>query len=238
VETHGEEAGLAVILLHHGLGTVRAWRAQTPALVASGFRVIAYDRWGYGSSDGRLSLTIPSFRDDLEDLSALCAALGISQAALIGHSDGGTLALYFAAQYPERIARLAAVSAHVYVEPKMKDGIQAVHRDFETDERFREGLRRAHGEKFEAVFRSWHSGWMRPENLGWDMRPILSRIDCPTLIVQGVDDEHATPQHARDLAGCIPQAELWLEPGAAHMLPQERPEDFNRRVIEFLKRDA
>jgi len=109
-----------------------------------------------------------------------------------------------------------------------------VRQSFLSDERFRNGLRRAHGDKFEAVFDYWYSGWIRPENLGWDMRPVLNRIACPTLVVQGLEDEHATPQHARDLAAGIPGAELWLVPGARHMFPQEQPEMFNQRLLAFL----
>jgi pimeloyl-ACP methyl ester carboxylesterase len=67
------------------------------------------------------------------------------------------------------------------------------------------------------------------------MRPVLEKIACPTLVVQGMEDEHATPQHARDIAAGIPGAELWLDPGTAHMLPQERAEVFNRKVVEFLR---
>jgi len=66
------------------------------------------------------------------------------------------------------------------------------------------------------------------------MRPLLSRIICPTLVVQGEDDEHATLQHAHDIAESIPGAELWLVPGAMHMLPQDLPEVFNQKLLEFL----
>jgi pimeloyl-ACP methyl ester carboxylesterase len=53
-------------------------------------------------------------------------------------------------------------------------------------------------------------------------------------VVQGLEDEHASPQHARDLAASIPEADLWLVPGAGHMLPQDNPEEFNLRVLHFL----
>ena len=66
------------------------------------------------------------------------------------------------------------------------------------------------------------------------MRPLLAGISCPALVIQGEQDEHATPQHARDIAAAIPGAELWLLPGAGHMLPQEAAERFNPRLIEFL----
>ena len=79
----------------------------------------------------------------------------------------------------------------------------------------------AHGEKYEAVFHNWFDGWQHDEFRCWDMRPILGQISCPSLIVQGEADEHATPQHAKDIAEAIPGAELWLVQGARHMLPQE-----------------
>jgi pimeloyl-ACP methyl ester carboxylesterase len=63
---------------------------------------------------------------------------------------------------------------------------------------------------------------------------LLSKIICPTLVVQGEADEHATPQHARDIADSIPGADLWLLPKAAHMLPQDNPDIFNKKLLAFL----
>jgi 3-oxoadipate enol-lactonase/4-carboxymuconolactone decarboxylase len=66
------------------------------------------------------------------------------------------------------------------------------------------------------------------------MRPLLGRINAPTLVVQGLEDEHATPQHARDITDAIPGAVLWLVAGAKHMFPQDDPERFNTRLLDFL----
>lgn len=234
VEIDGPQNGPVVVLLHHGLGSVRAWNAQIPVLVAAGYRVIAYDRWGYGGSDARPQLSPPGFEDDLLDLGYLLDELKAQPVSLVGHSDGGTISLYAAAQQAQRVSRLVVVSAHIYFEPKMEPGIYGVRQAFESDVRFRKGLRRVHGDKAESVFRNWFDGWIKPENLSWDMRPVLSQITCPTLVAQGVEDEHATPQHARDIAMAIPHANLWLEEGARHMLPQDRPDEFNARLLEFL----
>ena len=234
VETYGPAEGPAVVLLHHGLGSVQAWKGQVPVLAQAGYRVVVYDRWGFGKSAPRPGVLTPDFQADLDDLREVMLTLQIEQAALVGHSDGGTIALLFAAQYPERLTGLVSVAAHIYVEDKMQPGITGVRQAFLQDERFRSGLRRVHGDNFEAVFDYWYSGWARPENLGWDLRPVLKRIACPTLVVQGLEDEHATPQHARDLAAGIPGAGLWLVPGAHHMFPQEQPEMFNQRLLEFL----
>jgi pimeloyl-ACP methyl ester carboxylesterase len=237
LEICGPEGGPAVVLLHHGLGSVQAWKEQIPALAEAGFRAIAYDRRGYGqSSPRRMGYFQPLFTSEREDLHTLLGALGIERAALVGHSDGGTIALYYAADHPEQTTHVVTAAAHIYVEEKMEAGIDGVREAYETGERFREGLRKVHGEQAGAVFEGWYSGWRRPETLDWDMRPLLGKIACPTLVVQGMEDEHATPQHARELAASIPKAELWLEPGAGHMLPQERAGLFNERVVEFLRR--
>jgi pimeloyl-ACP methyl ester carboxylesterase len=236
VEQYGPENGPVVVLLHHGLGSVRAWRGQSPVLAQAGFHVVAYDRWGYGASVTRLSLDLPTFRADVDDLQKILEQLEIERAALVGHSDGGTIALYFAAQYPKLVSCLVTVAAHIYVEPKMEPAILGIGRDYETDERFRKGLQIAHGEKYAAVFHNWCDGWQQDEFRGWDMRPILGQIRCPSLIVQGEADEHATPQHVIDIAEAIPGAELWLVAGAGHMLPQENTLEFNPRLLQFLEK--
>lgn len=235
LEERGQIDAPAVVLLHHGLGSTRSWSAQTPALEVACWRVIAYDRRGYGKSEPRSQLSAPGFEDDIQDLHALLAQMHLARVALVGHSDGGTIALYYAARYPEQVACLVTVAAHIYVETTMYPGIIGIRETFENDAHFRDGLRRLHGEKTESVFWNWYSSWVKPESLSWDMRPALSKIVCPTLVVQGEEDEHATPQHARDLAASIPKAELWLVPSARHMLPQEDSELFNPRLLDFLE---
>ncbi len=234
VQVQGPDTGAVVLLLHHGLGSIRAWKAQSTALVQHGYRTIAYDRWGYGASQVRSCLDVPDFDQDIADLATLLDLLEVEQAALVGHSDGGTIALLFAALYPRRVCCVAAIAAHVYVETKMESGIQAVRQSFENDPRFQDGMHRVHGDQYKAVFDNWFSGWLRPDNLEWDMRPQLAGIRCPVWVVQGEQDEHATPQHARDIAAAIQNAALWLAPGTGHMLPQELPEDFNQRLLTFL----
>lgn len=234
-ELHGPSTGPVVILLHHGLGMTRAWDEQIPALAEAGYRVLGYDRWGYGQSDARSQLSLPHFEEDLQDLHALTQSLRIHQASLVGHSDGGTISLYFAERYPEVVTRMLIVAAHIYVEPKMESGIQELRSAYEQEPKFRDGMQRAHGEKAEQVFQNWYGGWVQESNLRWDMRPLLGKIRCPVLVAQGLEDEHGTVQHAKDLAQAIPGAELWLVPGAAHMLPRDMPEAFNPRLLKFLE---
>lgn len=238
VEQWGPADGSPVILLHHGLGSTRAWKSQTKNFSKAGFRVIAYDRWGYGKSDPRPKLSMPFFDEDLVDLVCLLDHLDISKASLVGHSDGGTIALYFAAQYPERMKGLVTLAAHIYIEEVMIYSADKVYQDYLKDTDFQRRLRRSHGDKTENLVAFWYHGWHRPENLGWDMRSELGKITCPSLIIQGMKDEHATPNHAIDLAQSIPNAVLCMFPNAGHMLQRENSVEFNHRVLDFLERSA
>lgn len=235
VETYGPPDGPPVIFLHHGLGSTQAWRRQIPAFTQAGYRLIIYDRWGYGKSETRPNLAVPGFDDDLSDLANLLDALDLKAATLIGHSDGGSIALYYAAAHPRQVTALVTVAAHIYLEPKMEPGIQGIKQAFDLDRRFRRGLYRVHGEKYESTFYNWFDGWHNPEALAWDMRPELPDIRCPTLVIQGCDDEHASPQHAIDIADNLTESVLWLVPGAKHMLPQDHADVFNHKVIDFLE---
>lgn len=233
-EAHGPERGEPVVFLHHGLGSTRSWVGQLSAFAAAGYRVVAYDRWGYGRSDPRPTLDAPEFAADLADLEGLLTQLSLEKPNLVGHSDGGTISLAYAAKRPEAVRNLVVIAAHIYVEAKMIPGVEGIRFAFENEPRFRLGLERLHGAQTEAVFHNWYRAWVQPRQLSWDMRPSLACIACPALVAQGEEDEHATPQHARDLAASITGAQLWLEPGGRHMLPQEQPELFNRRVVQFL----
>ncbi len=234
VERHGLKENPTVILLHHGLGSVASWRAQMPELLKAGFQVIAYDRWGYGRSDGRTALSMPHFSEDIADLLTILDCFKVEQTAIVGHSDGGTIALLLSATEPQRITSLVTIAAHIYIESQMGQSIETIRETYQNDARFQDGLRRMHGDKVDAVFYGWYNGWTQPGIIDWDISPCLPQIGCPTLVVQGALDEHASAQHAADIAQGVPAGELWIVPGVGHMVPQEAPDVFTSRLVDFL----
>jgi pimeloyl-ACP methyl ester carboxylesterase len=236
IETGGLDSGNALLFLHHGLGAVRSWKEQIQVFAQSGYRVVVYDRWGHGKSAPREKWSMPYFKEDLADLQVILDDLELDRVVLVGHSDGGKIAMYYAMNNPQRVISLVLVSAHIYIEKKMDSGINSVKHDFEHDHRFQAKMHRVHGEKSEALFWGWYKGWTSANILDWDMRPGINQISCPTLVIQGMDDEHASPQHAQDIAAAIVNSELWIVPDADHMLPQDYPEIFNSRVLGFIEK--
>lgn len=219
-----------VVLLHHGLGSLQAWQAQFEFLIAHGVSVLAYDRWGYGRSNDRPSLDPPFFEEDVQDLKALVSKEN-KALILVGHSDGGNIALSYASRYPQNVLGLIVVAAHIYFEPKMAEGIQDLFRSYQENEAFKEALQRVHGGK--AVFERWFQAWTRL-GVGWDVRQTFSNIQCPVLVIQGSEDEHATAQHAIDCAAALPNGRVQIVAGANHMLPQKSSDIFNQILIQSL----
>lgn len=232
-ESHGGPAAPVALLLHHGLGSIRSWKRQIPDLVEAGWRVLAYDRWGYGKSEPRPRFLSGFLQADAAECHQLLAALEIQRCVVIGHSDGGSIALMLASRHPGLVTRLVVVAAHIYVEPKMQVGLRLIERQA-TVEPLKGALQREHGQRGAALAQRWVRHWEDSDPTELDLQPLLSDVRCPTLVIQGEQDEHATPQHARDIASAIPEAELWLIPQVGHMPPQQIPQEFNRRMLEFL----
>jgi len=233
-QSYGEtQAEHTVLLLHHGLGSVRSWKRQIPALEKQGWRIVAFDRWGYGRSDPRPAFETGFLHHESQAALDLMDALEINQASLVGHSDGGSIAILMAAHAPERVQRMALVAAHVYVEPKMADGLRSIEEAAQRPA-LQRALAREHGGQARQLLQAWLNGWRMHGRTTLDLERYLPLIECPTLVIQGLEDQHATQQHALDLAAKIQQSTLWLIPNVAHMPMSEVPQAFNQRLISFL----
>jgi pimeloyl-ACP methyl ester carboxylesterase len=210
----------AIVFLHEGLGSIPQWR-DFPALLcaATGLGGIVYERLGHGGSD---AVTLPRPDDFLaieaeRILPALLAALGVDRPVLFGHSDGGSIALLFAAAFPERPVACVAAAAHVFLEPATETALAAAATAYATTD-LRARLERHHGANTDAMFRGWNETWRRLAPRGWSMKDRLKHVACPVLAVQGLDDEHGTPaQVAAITSGVSGPAESFLIPGCGHL---------------------
>jgi len=117
VELPGDPDRAALVLLHEGLGSVGLWRGFPAALAAAtGRRVLAFSRFGHGRSEPPPAPRTPRFfhEEALDVLPAVLAALDAPEPVLVGHSDGGSIALLHASAH--RVGGLALLAPHVVVE--------------------------------------------------------------------------------------------------------------------------
>ena len=193
------------VFLHEGLGSAGQWR-NFPARVAAqtGCGTLTYSRWGYGGSDPRPSPWPATFLDEEATviLPALLAAFGIASPVLFGHSDGGSIALMYAAAFPDIARGVIAEAAHVMVEEIQLTGIARTRQRF-LDGDLRARLREQHGEHVDDTVLGWTDTWLRPDLRTWDIRARLPAIRCPVLVIQGRQDNYGTLAHVEDIVGGV-----------------------------------
>jgi pimeloyl-ACP methyl ester carboxylesterase len=232
-----------IVFLHEGLGSVSAWRDFPQRLCSEGgFRGLVYSRPGYGRSSRRPphERWTPNFLHEQarELLPALLASLDVDSGAdpvwLLGHSDGGSIALIFAATFPGRAAGLVLLAPHVFVEDISIESIRAARTAYRAGP-LREKLARHHDDP-DSAFLGWNEAWLDPEFRAWNIEPLLPSIDCPVLAVQGRDDEYGTLAQIEAVARAVPDTELLALDACGHSVHRDQPDRLTRTAIEFIDR--
>jgi pimeloyl-ACP methyl ester carboxylesterase len=224
-------SGLAVILLHGGLGHGGNWGYQVPAIVRSGYRAVVIDSRGHGRStrDGRPF----SYELMAADVLAVMDALRLERAALVGWSDGACTALILEAKAPKRVAGVFFFACNM--DPsgaKTFEMTPTVGRCFARHTKDYTELSATPGEFKEFVADVSLMQRTQPDYGAED----LARISVPVAIVVSEHDEFIKREHAEYLARTIPNAEFILLNGVSHFAPLQRPEQFNAAVLGFVGR--
>lgn len=192
-----------LVFLHEGLGCIEMWRDFPEILCESaGCYGLIYDRKGYGGSekyDGPWPVNYLRI-ESLLYLPALLQACSIDNAVLVGHSDGGTIALITAASHGNPVRGIITEAAHIFVEKITIEGIHKTVQAFETTS-LKEKLARYHKKNTETVFYRWADRWLSPEFRNWNIQKELHSITCPLLLIQGEDDEYGTRAQIEGIAG-------------------------------------
>jgi pimeloyl-ACP methyl ester carboxylesterase len=204
-----------LVFLHEGLGSLAMWKDFPQQLCAAlGCRGLVYSRPGYGRSTPRDEHEIWDLdfmhRQAHDVLPALLRALDIDTAQqkpwLFGHSDGGSIALLYAARFPGHIAGAVVLAPHILVEDLSVSSIADARKAYlETD--LRQRLARYHDDP-DSAFWGWNRIWLHPPFKQWSIEQEIAAIVCPLLAVQGVDDEYGTLEQIRGIARSVPHTEL------------------------------
>jgi pimeloyl-ACP methyl ester carboxylesterase len=236
VELPGDAERRPLVLLHEGLGSVGLWRAFPAALnEATGRRVLVFSRFGHGRSERPPRPRTPGFfhEEALEVLPALLPQLDASNPILVGHSDGGSIALIHAAYHP--VAGLALIAPHVFVEDVTVEEIARTRELYESGG-LRERMARHHDDP-DAAFYGWSDVWLDPEFRDWSIASDAAGLTAPALLIQGADDPYGTlEQINRIRAGVRGPAEPLVVEGAGHSPHFERPEVVVPAIAEFVAR--
>jgi pimeloyl-ACP methyl ester carboxylesterase len=187
----GDGARRALVLLHEGLGSAGLWRGFPDALhEATARRVIAFSRFGHGRSQPPRAPRTPAFfhEEALDVLPALLEQIDAPEPILVGHSDGGSIALVHASAYP--VAGLVLLAPHVVVEDITVDAIDETRVQFEEG-RLRERMARHHDDP-DAAFRGWCDVWLDPAFRDWSLEAEAAAVTAPALLIQGADDPYGT----------------------------------------------
>lgn len=235
---HEKPEGPTLVFLHESLGSIDLWRTFPERLAkATGFDALVYNRLGYGrSSDEPLPRPYDyQVREGATVLPRLLDELNIEKVVLIGHSDGGSIALIAAAALGDRVQGMITMAAHTYADHLTVEGIQAmVSRYRETN--LRQKLQRYHGDRTDDLFRAWHTVWLDEDfNASLDFTRWLGRIRCPSMIVQGDADEYGIPEQVTDIvAGIGPSARAVFMPDTGHSPHLQQPERLLDSICDFL----
>jgi pimeloyl-ACP methyl ester carboxylesterase len=189
-----------LVFLHEGLGSLALWRDVPTVLAArTGCAALVYSRYGNGFSEPLREGRLPHYMHDeaLLALPALLGALGIAETVLVGHSDGASIALIHAAEYPDRVRALVLEAPHLFVEDLSVASIAAIKGEYEKGE-LRRKMARHHAD-VDRTFYGWNDVWLSRAFRDWNIEPLAGRVRAPVLAIQGLDDEYGTLSQLRAL---------------------------------------
>ena len=234
-----ERDDLVVVFLHEALGSIPQWRNFPTTLCKSiGLNGIVYERQGHGDSS---PISEPRDKNYLHN----CALIELprfleevlppeKKIILVGHSDGGSIALLYASVFPKRVAGIVTMAAHVINEPKTISGIGP------AVEAFRQGkldkLKNYHGDKTEELFMAWSNTWTAGYFKEWDISEDIKGIRAPTFILQGQLDQYGTEKQLEILKTVLQNTcTIEMLPGLGHHPHLEAMESVVVRISSFIR---
>jgi 3-oxoadipate enol-lactonase len=254
----GEPGDPPLLLLHAGIADLRAWDDLAPLLAGRGYRVVRYDRRGYG-----LSTTEDVEYSNRADVLAVLDHIGARQAVLVGNSQGGQVALDTAIEASDRVAAVVGVAAglggfegtltpeeerlfetmETLEEADPADPVAIADIDVRVwvdgpgqhDDRVSARIREAVRSMDEPLYRPDRVTG-RPIPLRPPARDRVADLRCPVLAVAGELDVSEVVQTARHLEANAPDARALIWPDVAHMIGMEVPERLADAIVEFVER--
>lgn len=227
-----------VVFAHEGLGSVAMWRDWPEQLCQRlGRPGLVYSRQGYGQSSDRPDVRgsqclQPDYMhcEALQVLPQLLRLMNIDRPVLLGHSDGGTIALLHASAHP--VEACIVMAPHVMVEDISITAIAAA-REAYMNGPLRQRLQPYHAH-VDTAFWQWNDVWLSEAFRSYDIRAEVSRISAPLLAIQGEDDPYGTMAQIDDIARAAPHTQLLKLPGCGHSPHRDQSTAVMQAIGAFL----
>lgn len=233
------DAAPTLVLLHEGLGCVGLW-GEFPAKLAeaTGCGVFAYSRAGYGkSSPIPLPRPLSYMHDEArETLPAVLDAIGFKSGAIVGHSDGASIAIVHAGAITDsRVKAVALMAPHVFAEDLGIASIEEAKRSYEQGD-LKPKLARWHNH-VDCAFYGWNGAWLDPRFRAWNLEEFLGPIRVPMLVIQGEADRYGTIDQVRAIErGSGGPVETAIIPAIGHSPYREAPAPTLAALVGFLRK--
>lgn len=212
-ETYGE--GKPLILLHGNGGSIRG-HSRRIEYFKDHFKVIAIDSRAHGKSAYPANKPL-TYEMMAADINTLMDSLHIDSAFVWGQSDGGILGLLMAIKYPAKVSKVAGFGANIF------PGKKAIYD--ELDKMVMDTLKATKNEKIKQLYSllAYQPNITEKE---------LNKIKCPVLLMSG-DRDAIRLEHTIKIFENIPNANLFVMPGASHFGAYQKPDLFNMVLMDF-----
>jgi pimeloyl-ACP methyl ester carboxylesterase len=233
-----QDDSCVLVFLHEALGSVGQWK-NFPYKLCTSLRLngIVYEREGYGNSSPLRKKRDKNYLHDYawEELSELLEIIlpKEKKVILVGHSDGASIALLYAARFPKKVKAVVSMAAHVIVEDVTLNGIDPAVEAYKEGKL--EGLRKFHGEKTDELFYAWSDTWNLPEFYNWNICEDIETISCPVLALQGINDQYGTELQLDLIKQSVKRGEVMkvMLPKCGHHPHLEVHEDVEQIIIKW-----
>lgn len=228
-----------LVFLHDAIGSVSQWK-DFPQLLCKQTHLpgLLYDRSGHGTSGPLTGHRQPDYmhRYAWEELAAVVQSkLRDKKLILVGHSDGGSIALLFASQFPQQVKAIITMAAHVFVEEITLEGIRAT-RDTFAEGDWMDKLKKHHGNNTESIFEAWWKTWLSPGFRNWNIEDRLTHVVCPVFAIQAKDDNYGSEKQVDAiLHGISGGGEKWMIDGKCGHAPwKSRTNEVVSAIAHFI----
>lgn len=243
-EIHGK--GETIVLLHNGFSCAKMWEDIYPRLVKAGFRILMFDRRGYGQSgegeDFAAYYTGDGFRaESVATMASLLEALGVESFHIVGQCEGGVVGVDYALRFPEQVKTLATASTYCFSTILLEDfNRQKFPASFDLlPTEIQDKYVYWHGPERAASFFnlcSWYGGCYGRGI--FDLRPAIEAVTCPTLVMYADRGHFFEVEQGVAFYRHLKNGELAVFPKCGHNIFEHYPEEYARQVVAFIERHA